>query len=80
MGLIRLILLALIVWLIWRVYQIHRDRRAAAEDKRNPERSITGGKMVKCAHCGTHLPQKNALPLDELFFCCREHRDAHRNQ
>lgn len=77
MGLIRLILLALVIWLVWRVYQIHRDRKAA-RDKSGGDRSIPGGKMVKCAHCGTHLPLDNALPMDELYFCCREHRDAHR--
>lgn len=77
MGLIRLILVALVVWLIWRVYQIHRDRQAS-QGKPEADRSIAGGRMVKCAHCGTHLPVNNALPLDELYFCSREHREAHR--
>ena len=30
--------------------------------------------MVSCAHCGLHLPQADALPAGERYFCCEEHR------
>ena len=40
--------------------------RAAAED------------MVRCAHCGVHLPKGESVQADEQFFCGAEHRDAHR--
>ena len=30
--------------------------------------------MVRCAHCGVHLPRSDALPLGEHSFCCEEHR------
>lgn len=73
MGLIRLAIFALVIWLVWRLFQIRKERSAAGKDKK----AISGGKMVRCAHCGTHLPQQNALPLDELWFCCREHREQH---
>lgn len=34
--------------------------------------------IVPCAHCGVHLPRREALPGPEhgpaLVFCCAEHR------
>ncbi len=30
--------------------------------------------MVRCAHCGVHLPQDEALPAERLFFCSEAHR------
>ena len=35
--------------------------------------------MVRCAHCGVHLPKSESILAGGNFFCCAEHRDAHRN-
>ena len=33
--------------------------------------------MVRCAHCGVHLPKGESIMAGGNFFCCAEHRDAH---
>ena len=33
--------------------------------------------MLKCAQCGLHLPQDEALPGRGGVFCSAEHRQAH---
>jgi hypothetical protein len=30
--------------------------------------------MVRCDLCGLNLPQSEALPLQQRWFCCEEHR------
>lgn len=32
--------------------------------------------MVRCAHCGVHLPRSESVKGGELFYCGSEHRDA----
>lgn len=34
--------------------------------------------MVRCAHCGVHLPRGESIQAEGLFFCSAEHRDATR--
>jgi len=29
--------------------------------------------MVRCAHCGVHLPRSEALLSNGQFWCCEEH-------
>lgn len=35
-----------------------------------------GELMVKCAHCGVHLPQSDAVSAGALHYCSGAHRDA----
>jgi uncharacterized protein len=30
--------------------------------------------MVICGHCGLYLPQREAIPAGDKFFCCAEHQ------
>jgi uncharacterized protein len=30
--------------------------------------------MVRCAHCGLHLPRGESLASGDLFFCSEQHR------
>ncbi len=34
--------------------------------------------MVRCAHCGVHIPRSESILADGNFFCGAEHRDAYR--
>lgn len=35
--------------------------------------------MVRCAHCGVHLPRSESVTSQGDFFCCNEHRIAHQD-
>lgn len=48
---------------------LHRDR---------PPVAGTGEDMVRCAHCGVHLPKSESVLSDGEFFCSDEHRRLHR--
>jgi uncharacterized protein len=56
------------------VYLLVRSFRNSAPSQDKP---VTDD-MVRCAHCGVHLPKGESIPAGENFFCCVEHRDAYR--
>lgn len=33
--------------------------------------------MVRCQHCGVHLPRSESAQADDAFFCSEEHRRLH---
>ncbi len=34
--------------------------------------------MVRCAHCGLHVPARESVRDGDLAFCCEDHRRRHR--
>jgi uncharacterized protein len=36
--------------------------------------AVTGGDMVRCAHCGLHLPVGSAIQDGPRWYCSREHQ------
>ena len=66
--LLLIIAIAVVVYLLIRAYrkQVPRQDKPVAED------------MVRCAHCGVHLPKGESVQADGQFFCGTEHRDAYR--
>ena len=72
--LIKLILLALGAWLVYRLVK-SSGRRIKQEDAPKPE---TGEDMVRCAHCGVHLPRSESIVSHGVSFCTNEHRQLHQ--
>ncbi|MCL4316510.1 MAG: hypothetical protein M1527_06715 [Gammaproteobacteria bacterium] len=70
MNLIRLLLLALGIWLLTLVVKRYL---AAAGRKRGGTPRI--GTMVRCAVCGLHVPEAEAVKRRDQYFCSAEHRD-----
>ncbi len=70
MNLIRLLLIVLAVWLLTLVVKryLALSKRARGEPSRI-------GSMVRCAVCGLHVPEAEALKHRDQYFCCAEHRD-----
>ncbi|MDH4234725.1 MAG: PP0621 family protein [Gallionella sp.] len=66
--------LLLLVAIVVVVYLLIRSFRKNAPRKDEP----VVEKMVRCAHCGVHLPKGESVQADGEFFCSVEHRDAHR--
>jgi uncharacterized protein len=61
--------IAVVVYLLIKSYRKNpppQQDNQAAED------------MVRCAHCGVHLPKSESILAGGNFFCCAEHRNAYR--
>lgn len=67
----RLLLLIAIVVVIYLLVRAFR-KNAPRQDKPVVD------DMVRCVHCGVHLPKGESVQADGQFFCCAEHRDAYR--
>ncbi|MGA6098512.1 PP0621 family protein [Stutzerimonas marianensis] len=70
MGLFRLlfwiILIAAVFWL-WRRLKKPASTRPG---KRTEQASL---KMVRCAHCGVHVPEEQALQSHDQWYCSQAH-------
>lgn len=68
MGLFRLLFwIALIVVAIWLWRRLVKPRPDA------PRSTSEAPPMVRCAHCGVHVPASEALPSEERWYCSRLH-------
>lgn len=66
--LIFLFAIAAVVYLLIKSYRrnVPEKKQEVAED------------MVRCAHCGVHLPMGESVRSGDQFFCCADHLDAHQ--
>lgn len=63
------LILAIVVVAVWMV------RRALARPRHEAPAppSPNHGDLVKCAHCGTHLPASEARAVADRVYCSDEH-------
>ena len=60
------------------VYFIVRAYARALTAKRMEEESEKAAEdMVRCAHCGVHLPRGDSVTAGDHSFCSKEHRQLH---
>ncbi len=70
------VVLALVLVVAWFIIRAHlrkvhpprHDQAAKDED------------MVRCVHCGVHLPRSESVMSGELFYCSPDHRQLHQNK
>lgn len=67
-----LIAIVVAIYLLVRSY----GKNASRQDK--PVAKDIAEDMVRCAHCGVHLPKGESILAAGNFFCSTEHRDAYR--
>jgi len=85
-----LLVIAVVVGVLW-LLAVQRRRQRGREDDAARDRGPADAppassrpgqpgpvtpQMVRCAHCGVHLPQPEALVVGALHYCGPEHRDA----
>jgi len=75
MPLLRLIAIALIIWIGYvliknflRKSKLQQNSKGAIPEQ-NPQQ-----KMVRCEHCGSHLPLHLAFKKDSNHYYCPEHQ------
>ena len=66
----RLIVLVLLVVLA--VWLVRRALRRPASREPGPSKE-TQGELVRCAHCGVHLPRAEARETEGALYCSAEH-------
>ena len=75
MGLAKIILLVLgLILVVWLV----RSYRRRVDRSDNPGPAAQSENMVRCAHCGVHLPRSESLTTQGSYYCSAEHQRAHR--
>lgn len=57
---------AAVLWLL-------RGLRKRAKDETPPPATPGAEDMVRCAHCGVHLPRGEAFMSQQRFFCSSQH-------
>ena len=60
---------AALVWLLRRAFDPKADRSDAGRVEPKPEVD----ELVRCAHCGVHVPRIEAQTRDGRHFCSHEH-------
>lgn len=65
-----IVVIAVVLWLMLG----HRGRQRAVPPKAKARPELEG--MVRCAHCGVHLPRSEALAAGGHSYCSAAHRDA----
>lgn len=53
-----------------------RGKPAGPAPQRESPPQAASSTMVRCAHCGVHLPQAEAVASGPLNYCSPQHRDA----
>ena len=79
MNAIRLILILLAGWIIWRLVSARLEqgrRNRELKQREKASRNLPAETMVQCAHCGLHIPEKQAVRASGHTYCSPEHRDA----
>ncbi len=70
----KLILIVLVFVLAWWVLRSYRRSMTREE----PPPATAAEDMVRCAHCGVHLPRSECHASNDKFFCSEEHLRLHR--
>ena len=64
------------------IYLLLRSYRKRIRKDDAPDASVSGQAqdMVRCAHCGVHLPQHESILVGDQRYCSEAHRRAHADQ
>ncbi len=66
--------LLLLGWLVWMISRLRRPSSRSAATDTSPAPATQD--MVACAHCGLHLPKRDAVQGAHGAYCSTEHRAA----
>jgi uncharacterized protein len=79
-----LLVLAVIVIAIWHWRKKEELRERPQQQRRRPAALAPPTEMVRCAHCGLHLPATDAIrgsgSNGGRFYCSAAHRKAAEGQ
>ena len=65
----RLLFFGLVIFVVYWLLKSYRKQLLKHDDVAPPAED-----MVRCAHCGVHLPKRESLLTEGRYFCSDEHR------
>lgn len=69
-----LLLVVIFVAIYWLIKSYRRQMR---KDQPSGEAPGHAEDMVRCAHCGVHLPKHESIVAGDEYYCSEAHRRAH---
>jgi uncharacterized protein len=66
-----LVLIALVVLAVWLIRRALRGPAKNMDIQNKTEAKV--GELVRCAHCGVHLPRAEARQAAGALYCSEEH-------
>ena len=72
-----LIIAVLVYWII--KTRSPEETQTPDENQAENETPKSLEEMVRCAHCGVHLPRSESVTSQGEFFCCNDHRLEHKD-
>ena len=70
----RLLFLAVVAIVVYRLLKSYRTHLPKDEDTSEQVED-----MVRCMHCGVHLPKHEGILAGGKYYCSEAHRRAHNN-
>ena len=67
-----IVLIALVVLAVWLIRRALRGPATKMDIDKNTTQT-NGGELVRCAHCGVHLPRAEARQAAGALYCSEEH-------
>jgi uncharacterized protein len=75
----RLLVVVVIFIAIYLLLKYYR-KQMPKKDVIGEDASTHRENMVRCAHCGVHLPKGESIMVDHKHYCSEAHRHAHSGE
>ncbi|EGI76265.1 PP0621 family protein [Hylemonella gracilis] len=72
--LLLLLIILLAIWLLRSGRTAEPQTKRPSDSTRRPPPQSAPEDMVRCAHCGLHLPMHEAVASSSAYYCSVEHR------
>ena len=71
----RLIIFVALIWVGLRVLKLYNQKKRGAQNQEQVVGHHDSEQMAQCRYCNLHLPEKDAVKHEQLWFCCHEHKE-----
>ncbi len=71
-------ILLVVIGLLLAYWILKRYRRGLGDGGETRPAPGAGEDMVRCAHCGVHLPRSESITTQGSFYCSAEHQREHQ--
>jgi len=75
--LFRALIWLLLGYILWQAVKKLYQQIQKTQQQATTRRSLQSIPMVRCQRCGLHIPKQEALNVDNRYYCCEAHKQAH---